>query len=297
MYKCDCGKEFTSHKSFNAHRSSCRLYLGEERYTAYILARNKKRKEQAAQRAIRRLEEFLATNPICEQCHKPIDKLVASGRFCSRSCANKWVALHQSDEAKQRKVSIGINNLVYDSEARKRQWTPERKAKWRERMSTQEVNDNISKGLIRYYANNDAPSLETRAKIAEGMRRAIANGKRPGYLSLKSESYPETYWSDILTKLGISFIREYKILKRDLDEREVGCYFLDFLLPGKVNLEIDGSQHNEPLQQASDEKRDRLLTANGYIVYRIKWKNPKTAESSIKDDIAQFHNWYTNFVG
>lgn len=48
---------------------------------------------------------------ICEQCSKEHDGSFGSGRFCCRSCSNKWVALHQSDEAKARKVEKGKGNL------------------------------------------------------------------------------------------------------------------------------------------------------------------------------------------
>lgn len=48
----------------------------------------------------------------CEQCGKEHDGSFGSGRFCSRSCSNKWVALHQSEEAKARKVEKGRKNLL-----------------------------------------------------------------------------------------------------------------------------------------------------------------------------------------
>lgn len=50
---------------------------------------------------------------ICEQCGKEHDGTFGSGRFCCRSCSNKWVALHQSDEAKSKKVEAGKSNLKH----------------------------------------------------------------------------------------------------------------------------------------------------------------------------------------
>ena len=47
----------------------------------------------------------------CEQCGKEHDGTFGSGRFCCRSCSNKYVALHQSPEAKARKVAKGAKNL------------------------------------------------------------------------------------------------------------------------------------------------------------------------------------------
>lgn len=49
---------------------------------------------------------------ICEQCGKDHDGTYGSGRFCCRSCSNRWVALHQSSEAKSRKVDKGKKNLT-----------------------------------------------------------------------------------------------------------------------------------------------------------------------------------------
>ena len=48
---------------------------------------------------------------LCEQCGKEVYEVYGSGKFCSRSCANKYVALNQSSEAKARKVELGRKNL------------------------------------------------------------------------------------------------------------------------------------------------------------------------------------------
>lgn len=295
-YECVCGKEFDYYKSFNAHRSSCKTYLGDDKYDKAVYARNKKRKIEAIKNADKKVKDFLATSPVCECCNRPLKSLFGSGRFCNRSCANKWVALNQSDDARRRKVEAGIKNLLRDSEGIKKSWTPERKAKARGRTLSGETRRKISEGLTRYYSDEvNAPTELTRLKISNGVKRAIINGKRPGYLSLKrSESYPEAYWTNVLLNLGIPFEREYKIKKCELDINETGCYFLDFLLPGKVNLEIDGSQHEKSAQRESDKKRDKLLHDNGYKVYRVKWKNPRTDQSAIVEDIDQFFSWYSS---
>ena len=33
-YICECGKEFIKSQSFNAHKSSCRIHLGDEKWQA-----------------------------------------------------------------------------------------------------------------------------------------------------------------------------------------------------------------------------------------------------------------------
>lgn len=55
----------------------------------------------------------------CEQCGSVHKDRFGSGRFCCRSCANKWVALHQSEEAKARKVAKGAANLTHTWKGRK----------------------------------------------------------------------------------------------------------------------------------------------------------------------------------
>jgi very-short-patch-repair endonuclease len=49
---------------------------------------------------------------------------------------------------------------------------------------------------------------------------------------------------------------------------------LDFYFPDiKLDLEIDGGQHERLERKQSDQRRDISLTANGYTVFRIKWFN------------------------
>lgn len=62
----------------------------------------------------------------------------------------------------------------------------------------------------------------------------------------------------------ISFIREDFSTKK---------YFLDFLIEKngkKIDLEIDGKQHEYEDRKAHDILRDQYLTDLGFIVYRIK---------------------------
>ena len=56
---------------------------------------------------------------ICEQCGKDHDGSFGSGRFCCRSCSNRWVAIHQSKESKIRKIEKGKDNLTHTWVGRK----------------------------------------------------------------------------------------------------------------------------------------------------------------------------------
>lgn len=82
------------------------------------------------------------------------------------------------------------------------------------------------------------------------------------------------------------------IRKLDLGTQENGCYFLDFALSNKIDLEIDGKQHELKDRKEHDKIRDERLTKAGYKVYRIKWKNLPKYNDYIKDEINKLLKWY-----
>jgi very-short-patch-repair endonuclease len=74
-------------------------------------------------------------------------------------------------------------------------------------------------------------------------------------------------------------------------------YFLDFYFHNKkIDLEIDGKQHEYKDRKISDKKRDEALIKNGIKVYRIKWKNINTENGKryIQDEIQKFLEFYHN---
>jgi very-short-patch-repair endonuclease len=55
-------------------------------------------------------------------------------------------------------------------------------------------------------------------------------------------------------------------------QRPIGHYIVDFVsLKKKIIIEIDGSQHYQPGQQAKDKKRDAFLSSLGYRI--IRWSD------------------------
>lgn len=63
----------------------------------------------------------------------------------------------------------------------------------------------------------------------------------------------------------------------------------------KLDLKIDGKQHNYKERKESDKKRDKLLIEKlGINVYRIKWKsiNNKKGKEYIKKEIEKFLIYY-----
>ena len=76
-------------------------------------------------------------------------------------------------------------------------------------------------------------------------------------------------------------------------EKRVGKYFLDFVI-GKLDLEIDGKQHQYEDRKQSDILRDEFLTKEGYFVYRVKWNEINSIEGKrmMKEKIELFLEFY-----
>lgn len=115
IYKCKCGKEFDKPNSFNAHKSMCRVNLGDEAYQERVAKSHKNldkgRETYVKNMAIKRqreADEWNSTEHYCEKCGKQFFKKIGEGRFCSRSCAN--TKSHTEDTKK--KISRSVNKEV-----------------------------------------------------------------------------------------------------------------------------------------------------------------------------------------
>lgn len=126
--------------------------------------------------------------------------------------------------------------------------------------------------------------------------RLIKEGRHNNWKSRNITSYPELFWKKVLDNHNIKYIFNAPIPKKSLGEDCQNFYFLDFLIGGKIDLEIDGKQHRYSERSESDQKRDILLIKNGYIVYRIAWNEISSKEGSLlmKQKIEQFLNWLKN---
>lgn len=118
-------------------------------------------------------------------------------------------------------------------------------------------------------------SEETKKKISESMKNAHKERRAHniGECRWKCEpSYPEKFFIDVIKNefQDQNYIREYYILG----------YSLDFAwVDKKLEIEIDGEQHEKIENQIHDQQRDKILEDNGWKTLRIKWKdmfnNPK----------------------
>jgi hypothetical protein len=109
------------------------------------------------------------------------------------------------------------------------------------------------------------------------LRERVLKGEHKGWASRNISSYPEEFFKGVLENLQVSYEFNFPVPKSSLGVRSSSSYFLDFYIQirqRKIDLEIDGKQHEYPERKESDQERDSLLTKNGYEVYRIGWKNP-----------------------
>ena len=90
-YKCKCGREFKNSQSFNAHKSHCKIHLGEDKYIERLKQQitNLRQGNQTQKNAAKaKQEQWITEKHVCEKCGKIMLEKYGSGRFCSRACAN-----------------------------------------------------------------------------------------------------------------------------------------------------------------------------------------------------------------
>lgn len=139
-------------------------------------------------------------------------------------------------------------------------------------------------------------SNETRKKLSEIIQKRIKEGKHCGWKTRNIESYPETFFKTVLDNNNIKYEFNKPIQKTELGINENGCYFLDFALNNKIDLEIDGKQHLLKERKIHDVERDNRLINNGWKVYRIAWKALPRNNKYMKLEIEKFLAWYKENV-
>ena len=244
------------------------------------------------------IEEIIANNNrvFCKNCGKEIFGEKRSGKlFCSQSCAatfNNKARGKRSNETKEKisKSLISINAKVERGDAIRNadlnryefRHICENENCHKEFFSCRKNQRFCSKICAQ---NSDVIKNSLRNKMLE----RVKNGTHSGWKMRNIKSYAEIFWEGVLTENGIPFKREDFSTKK---------YFLDFFIEKngkKVDLEIDGKQHNEPDRKKHDEERDDFLSKNGYIVYRVKWNSINTEEgkNKMKEKISEF----LDFIG
>lgn len=135
------------------------------------------------------------------------------------------------------------------------------------------------------FKNTKTCSKECTSKLLKKKAdEKVLNGEHKGWATRNISSYPEEFFKGVLINLNLPYEFNFPVSKSSLGIKSASSYFLDFYIQigqRKIDLEIDGKQHEYPDRKESDQERDSLLIKNGYEVYRIKWKNPVTEENKI----------------
>jgi very-short-patch-repair endonuclease len=249
-----------------------------------------------------KLDKFVESNQIdmshlekmvkyCLKCGKMLSN--NRNKFCSRSCSAAYTQIGKvhSDETKHR-----ISESLIGSAHIRKSVPKMRKCVI---CDTEYVVHRKPNGLL---SKNKCCSTECRITFnsntsKHNMAKFIATGNHKGWVSRNITSYPEKFFIDVLNNNNIEFTHNYSISQRELGIDTQYSYFLDFYIADKkIDLEIDGNQHR--FRQESDMIRDGVLENNGYIVYRIKWKNinTETGKQYIQNEINKFLDFYKNLI-
>lgn len=146
--------------------------------------------------------------------------------------------------------------------------------------------------LQMYDENGKSIPSEKRIQASKKVQqRLLDNGTHKGWQSRNIISYPEKFWKKVLENNGIQYSFNHVVKKSELGvENDNSNYFLDFLIDGCIDLEIDGKQHKYAERAESDKVRDELLSRNGYTVYRVEWNeiNTEVGKQHMKEKIETF---------
>lgn len=157
------------------------------------------------------------------------------------------------------------------------------------------IKTNYDNGIIKPSFKGRHHTIDAKRKMSEIQKENFRKGINRGWLTRKVISFPESFWKRVLDNNAINYQFQLRISHKELGLESRSCYFLDFALPGKVDLEIDGAQHR--FRKDYDIKRNKDLERNGWTVYRIEWNDIVSTNGKLemKEKIDKFLKWYKNF--
>lgn len=298
-FKCECGKEFDNPQSFNGHKSHCKdhqlvKYGSLEKLDLANKTRSKAggvtNSKNCQLAKLKKLSQWIAEQHQCEHCGKIMTEKFGSGRFCSKACAN---SKNHSEETKQKIANSTRQSMLKAWEKHPEAWTTNRH-------TTKKVCKICGKELA--YVNTTGLCVNCLHNTEAGKQQMIASGKQ-GYATMKANgthkpwqsrniiSYAERFWMKVLANNDINYQRELVV------RHENSNYFLDFYIEingNKIDLEIDGKQHQYEDRIESDIIRDNYLKSLGYIIYRISWNEISSEAGKLKmqNKISKFLEFY-----
>lgn len=322
MYKCKyCGKEFEK-GSIGGHTTFCVCNPNREHNIKKNSDKNhmmnmvKKRIENRENNPdIHTRKEVLLK---CEKCGKEFTQIVSDyniqkgkyKRFCSPSCANSRVSRKGKTKISKcigcgKNIEIRLNtankyiicnackqgesNKIHESDIEKLYANKQKICIICGKKFLPNLTDSG-----RFSKNKCCSEECTKIHRINNGHKAYESAKLKGihkpWQSRNIISYPEKFWTGVLDNNGIKYIKELFFDKK---------YFLDFYIEKnnyKVDLEIDGGQHNNEDHIEHDRIRDDYLKSHNIIVYRISWNNINTnsGKEEMKFKIDKFIEFYNS---
>ena len=291
-FKCRyCSKVCKNANSLRNHERLCKSNPNHQEHTGFKYGWSKGLNKENSE-VYKKISEKAKTKHhkefipyYCEKCGKLVEEKYGSGRFCSRKCANS------RPHTEQQKIKISeslynYNNLINETTHTRlkvciicnKEFEPKRIKKGK-----------ISKSKV----CSEKCYKELRIQKGKGAQeRLIREGRHVGWKTRNIESYAEKFFKKVLENNRIEYEFNKPISKNELGIKESGCYFLDFALSNKIDLEIDGKQHKLEDRKKHDKIRDERLIKIGWKVYRIEWKDLRKNKEYIKEEINKFLEWY-----
>lgn len=306
-----CGKELKNKQALKAHEFRCKSNPDYEENKKSYTEVMKKLQAGARQKP----SVYFDYTSNCPKCGKEFTQRTTQAiinrnkhkKYCCRACAHSRVKTEEVKNKTRDKVnnfykSIGksrnSDNPIHSENCSKSHYTTRRynrckeildheciycgkkiRAKYKKDVYCYECAESRGlKNLLLYDANGKQISSNNRREASrKTQQKLLAEGRHKGWTSRNIISYPEKFWMEVLKNNNIDYSFNHAVKKSELGvENDNSNYFLDFLIDGNIDLEIDGKQHKYADRAASDKVRDELLSKNGYIVYRIEWNEINT---------------------
>ena len=291
-YVCECGKVFDNPQRFNGHKCHCLVHRSStgsidkwDDMRANIFERSKEAlREKYRIIKEKKFEQWVSEQHTCDRCGKIMTEKYGSGRFCSKSCA---CSREHSEEEKDniRKSLLKFYNK-YDNLTNA--VAPVKQC----RICGKGIKNNSKTGLCLYCLHNTEEGISIMSANGKiGYQHKVENGTHKPWTSRNITSYAEKFWKTVLDNNNIQYEREYSV------KLKYSHYFLDFYIEKnglKIDLEIDGKQHNYKDRADHDNSRDTYLTNYGFIVYRVRWNeiNSENGKELMKQKINDFLDYY-----
>jgi very-short-patch-repair endonuclease len=228
----------------------------------------------------------------CDNCDNLHDSKIGSGRFCSPKCSKSFSTKGKRKEINE-KISHSLKGRIIKEDPillrnRVKDNCKFCKLEYEKKKKNQ-------KYCSRICSSRDCTEL-SKEKIKNKYKERIEKGEHKGWQTRNIESYPEKFFKSVLQNLNIKYDFNLPVNKKSLGLDESSCYFLDFYIEinnRKIDLEIDGKQHDYKERKEKDKIRDSILSKNNYEIYRIKWKNPinEDNKSYIKTEIEKLKEY------